>query len=131
MNYETSTNRDLNLRMAELLGLEVNLDKTNMLDCMMKQLQHEMLDVDDDHSIFIDGDFVDYCTSWNATMPLAVEHGISMLSCNGVYEVSYDYEAPVGKFGTDEVLTWHIDVEKDQVLRAIVICLIKFLEAKK
>lgn len=73
----------------------------------------------------------DYCNDWSATMPLAIKHDISMLSCDGVYEVSYDYEAPVGKFGTDETLTWHIDAQKDQTLRAIVICLIKVLEAKR
>lgn len=125
MNYETATNRELNLRIAELIGLEVNLDKTNMLDGMLVGLRDVIDDIDDDHSIFIDGDFVDYCTDFSATMPLAIEHDISMLSCDGVYEVSCDYEAPVGKFGADETISWYIDAQKDQMLRSIVICLIK------
>lgn len=71
-----------------------------------------------------------YCIDWNATMPLAVEHGISVISDGDDYEVSYDYYAPVGKFETDELLSECCSVSKKDVLRAIIICLIKVLEAE-
>ena len=76
-------------------------------------------------------ELMDYCADWNATMLLAVEYGVSILHCGGDdFEISYEYHAPVGKFGTDEILTWHINAKKESVLRAIVICIIKVLENK-
>lgn len=71
-----------------------------------------------------------YCTDWGETMPLAIEHGITTLSCGDSYEVSYDYEAPTGSYGCGEILSSHIDAEKSGVLRAIVICLINKLESE-
>ena len=57
---------------------------------------------------------IDYCTDWNATMPLAVEYGVSILSCGGDdFEISYDYHAPAGKLGTDEIFTWHMNAKKE------------------
>ena len=125
MNYDKSTNEELNGRLLELLhGEQVNHfalsdDKTFVYDCGPTG------------DSFYRIDLLDYCTDWNATMPLAIEHGVSVLSCDGAYEVSYDYYAPVGSFGTEELLTWHVEVDKGMVLRAIVICLIKLLESKK
>lgn len=114
INYETATDKELEQALSKLTITEENGE--------YKNLAH--------NGLWIGGDSPSYCSDWNATMPLAVEHGISALDCDGTYEVSYDYEAPVGAFGTDEMVSWHIEVDKSQVLRAIVICLIKVLEAK-
>lgn len=62
-----------------------------------------------------------YCTDWNATMPLAVEHGIQyQLAEANDSDVHYAFH-----FDDREI------VEDKSLLRAIVICLIKVLEAKK
>ncbi len=60
---------------------------------------------------------VQYCTDWNATMPLAVEHGVCV-------SIRKDNTSLIGLYGDcpDEA-------EKGKELRAIVICLIKVLEA--
>jgi len=70
--------------------------------------------------------YKDYCTDWNATMPLAVDHGL-------------DIELPTEILGGIGQITKYIAgdtdimvefVIGDNPLRAIVICLIKVLENK-
>jgi len=98
MNYENATNDDLEVKLAELIGM----DSLNALNAPR------------------------YCTDWNATMPLAVEYG-------------FDIELPIACLGGIGQITKYIagdtDIMVDFVigdnpLRAIVICLIKVLEAK-
>lgn len=118
MNYEEATNQELNQRLTRLV---FNLGNWSVGRCgrifyMINAGGHHT------HSV------VKFCTDWGQTMPLAIEHGISVLSCGGDYEVSYDYYGPSGAHGCDEELTWHINVKRHEVLRAIVICLIKKLE---
>lgn len=68
----------------------------------------------------------DYCTDWNATMPLAFEHGLSVefpdSNLGGVGQITKYME------GATDIET-HLK-SSDNPLRAIVICLIKVLEAK-
>lgn len=79
-----------------------------------------------------------YCTNWQCAMPLAVEHGISMMKTNdkGYGEIwvcgKANFVDGIWKF--DKSITGRcVDFEADDVnpLRAIVICLIKMLEAKQ
>lgn len=125
MNYESATDFELNKR---LLELTCHPDDTitdiyqHRLAGKLKLFSHAMFKVegcDDELS-------VNYCTDWNATMPLAVEHGL-------------DIELPTELLGGIGQITKHIEcntdimvefVIGDNPLRAIVICLIKVLENK-
>lgn len=74
---------------------------------------------------------IDYCIDWNATMPLAIEHGISICIYFDVCEVSYEHSCSIGSFGTNENAIYHIETTKENALKAVVFCLIKKLESKK
>lgn len=119
MNYETATNKELNGRLLELIyGEQVNYftlsdDETFVYDCGPVG--------DEFHRI----DLHDYCSDWNATMPLAVEHGVYYYPSKNGYE---------GRMVTKQDRNGHYYNQKsneDNPLRAIVICLIKVLEGKQ
>jgi len=68
----------------------------------------------------------DYCTDWNATMPLAVECGVFYdKHHDGLYVATLVYE-----FGKKS-LSYEFHSYDKNPLRAIVICLIKVLTAKR
>ncbi|AUR84303.1 NinX [Vibrio phage 1.052.A._10N.286.46.C3] len=69
---------------------------------------------------------IHFCNDWNATMPLAVERGVT-LSPSGRVELS-EWEA---SFGLNDDLQPEIEAWQENPLRAIVICLIKVLEANQ
>lgn len=74
-----------------------------------------------------------YCTDWNATMPLAVEYGVSPLisddNFNHASTDPYETYEPQGMGARDGFFS-HPIKDKAETLRAIVICLIKVLEEK-
>ena len=106
MNYETATNDDLEVKLGELLGMGRFAALTAPR----------------------------YCTNWNATMPLAVEHGVSPLVGNDNYNYAttnaYETYEPHGMNSSDGYFCVRIN-DKSETLRAIVICLIKVLEGKQ
>ena len=129
MNYETATDFELNMRLAKALGFDIFNDQcaslkskssSVLIDCHGEQGEV-------DGSIIICRE-VNYCTDWNATMPLAVEHGVELSPCyngwwfSGVVE-SYTHE--------EEVLSYSGITVCEGTLRSIVICLIKVLESKQ
>lgn len=65
-----------------------------------------------------------YCTDISATWPLMIEHGVSVNALFGGDYKAFEIYEKTGLHGND------IADEKG-LLRAIVICLIKVLEAKK
>lgn len=104
MNYETATNDDLEVKLAELLGM----DSLSALNAPK------------------------YCTNWNATMPLAVKHGVTPVLDDGYgYATTDPYEIyePHGRGESDGFFAVEIDHDTTP-LCAIVTCLIKVLEAK-
>lgn len=126
MNYDTATNKDLNLRLLELLHgdgvrhFNLSADESFIYDCGVTGDNFYRIDLHD------------YCASWQETMPLAIENEISALSCEGgIYEISYDFYGDLSTHKTDELLTCSVDVRKSEVLRTIVIFLIKKLELDK
>lgn len=115
MNYETASDFELNKRLAELLGFKFRVDG----DKLILAIKHQGSNV-----ISIEGT-VDYCTDWNATMPMAVEHGAYYYPSKNGYE---------GRVVTKQDRNGHYYNQKsneDNPLRAIVICLIKVLESKQ
>lgn len=72
-----------------------------------------------------------YCTDWNATMTLAVEHGLSMIKMDSGYQVVHDYDYIDVGFHDDINNCWieaNAQYGHCNPLRAIMICLIKVLE---
>lgn len=61
----------------------------------------------------------DYCNDWSAAGPIIVDNEISLNSYSGTWEASYEYDAPIGAFGTDELVT--IAVEGRNPLRTAMI----------
>lgn len=118
MKYETATDADLNHRLLELLhGPVVNHwslsdDETFIYDCGPTG------------EGFYKIELRDYCNDWNATMPLAIEHGVYY------YPSKNGYEGRVVTKQDRDGHYYHQKSNEDKPLRAIVICLIKVLEAK-
>lgn len=125
MNYAQSSDKELNIKLLELIhGDVVNYwclsdDEAFIYDCGPIG--------EDFHKI----ELKDYCNDWNATMPLAVQYGVTPIlddgygfATNDPYEV---YE-PHGKNQSDGF--FNVSMDEETPLRAIVICLIKILEAK-
>ena len=113
MNYETATNIELNFELARKLNLRPYKNPEEGGDAVM---------VTADHGFY---KWIDYCTDWNATMPLAVEHGVYYYPSKNGYE---------GRVVTKQDRNGHYYNQKsneDNPLRAIVICLIKVLESKQ
>ncbi|WVH05526.1 hypothetical protein KKJFFJLC_00051 [Vibrio phage vB_VpaS_PGB] len=112
MNYENATNEELNNRLLELIhGDVVNYwclsdDETFIYDCGPTG------------DSFYKINLHDYCSDWNATMPLAVEYGIT------IYLEGTRPKAMQVSGGSETLI-----IDQDP-LRAIVFCLIKVLEAK-
>ena len=97
MNYKTATNDDLEIKLGELLGMGRFAALTAPR----------------------------YCTNWNATMPLAIEHSIELSPC---YSGRY-YAGIVETYKHEEVSSDYFAQTFDiDPLRAVVICLIKKLE---
>jgi hypothetical protein len=128
MNYETATDFELNEKLlmlvAEKNGDKIAETRPHRLAEKMKCFSHVVFRLRDCHEELK----VNYCTDWNATMPLAIEYGVELSPCfNGWWFAgvvdSYTYE--------EEVLSYSGITTCENPLRAIVICLIKVLEANK
>ncbi|HDR2728419.1 MULTISPECIES: phage protein NinX family protein [Enterobacter cloacae complex] len=46
-----------------------------------------------------------YCNNPADAWPIIVDNEISLNSYSGTWEASYEYDAPIGAFGTDELVT--------------------------
>lgn len=120
MNYDTATDFELEVKLHTIVSKRPHVKAPNE----NQRIYFTSAD---------DGDQVEivnvprYCTDWDATMPLAVEYGVELSPCfdgwwfAGVVK-SYSYE--------EEVLDYSGITTCEHPLRAIVICLIKVLEAK-
>lgn len=47
----------------------------------------------------------DPCNNPSDAWPIIVDNKISLNSYSGTWEASYEYDAPIGAFGTDEIVT--------------------------
>ncbi|EKZ6391750.1 DUF2591 family protein [Klebsiella aerogenes] len=47
----------------------------------------------------------DYCNDWSASGPIIVNNEISLNSYGSAWEASFEHDAPIGSFGTDETVT--------------------------
>lgn len=106
MNYDTATNDQLEVRVGELLGM----GSISVLNAPR------------------------YCTDWNATMPLAIEHKISVRWLDGVNcwvsDQVFDNQGGVYSSFSSYQLETGGEILEQTPLRTIVISLIKVLEAK-
>lgn len=51
----------------------------------------------------------DFCNNWSDAGPIIVDSEISLNSYSGTWEASYEYDAPIGAFGTDELVTQAVE----------------------
>lgn len=51
----------------------------------------------------------DYCNSVPDAWQIIVDNEISLNSYSGTWEASYKYDAPIGAFGTDEIVTKSVE----------------------
>lgn len=51
----------------------------------------------------------DYCNNPADAWTIIVENEISLNSYSGTWEASYEYDAPIGVFGTDELVTKSVE----------------------
>ncbi len=115
MNYEDMSDLELNKLMAVKLGFEFpSKPKEPYSSISGNVIFNNGCDGRDSRPYF-----PDYCTDWNATMPLAVEYGL---------KIDPRRTSPkLGYMVSESDLTYSVDKNP---LRAIVICLIKVLKAK-
>lgn len=121
MNYENATDAELEVKLAHLIGYEPS-DMELLAGQMVSQLKRDPLI---GRAIKDEKEFPcpDYCTDWNATMPLAVKYGLSL--------EPDAYEERGWWFSASRHTDFHARNESGEPLRAIVICLIEVLESKQ
>lgn len=113
MNHEEMSNFELNKKLADLLGIYWHSrPSSNDLHEWVYSDNYAQCDTRTNPAV----DLADYCTDWNATMPLAVEHEITLDKIDG-------YGWGASQLYTDISFSCY-----DNPLRAIVICLIKAME---
>ena len=120
MNYAKARDFELNKRLLELsCPLDSTITETyeHRLAGKLKTFSHVMFKVDG-----CDEEFkINYCTDWNATMPLAIEYGVELSPCfNGWW-----FAGIVDTYtNEEEVLSYRGITTSESPLRAIVSCLI-------
>lgn len=125
MNYENATDTELNIRLTSLVykldGWECTPMGTIFFHCGV------------DGGQFYEQKVINYCTDWSATMPLAVEYGVTPLLDDGFgYATTDPYECYEPHGASEEGGFFAVKIDHDTPpLRAIVICLIKVLESKQ
>ncbi|EKY3088549.1 DUF2591 family protein [Cronobacter dublinensis] len=70
----------------------------------------------------------DYCNNPSDAWPIIVANGISLNHYTGTWEASYEYDAPIGAFRTDETVTCAI--EHKNPLRAAMIAFLLMQESQ-
>lgn len=68
----------------------------------------------------------DYCNDWSDAGPIIVDNEISLNSYGSAWEASFEHDAPIGAFGTDETVT--SGYEHRNPLRAAMIAFLMKLE---
>lgn len=135
MNYEEMTDFELNSKLAVLLGMRVATvdDAPFNYHINQKTPEQRLFEYHKNYPNTVwclkDGEpWEQYCFTldWNTTMPIAVKYGLSIelpdVRLGGVGTITYFIEN-----STDVSIDFK---SKDNPLRAIVICLIKILEAE-
>ena len=70
--------------------------------------------------------YFDPCNNPADAWPIIKENGISINHYNGVWEASFEWDAPVGAFGTDETVT--TSTEHNNPLRAAMVAYLMMRE---
>ncbi|MCK6946295.1 DUF2591 domain-containing protein [Enterobacter bugandensis] len=94
MDYSQLSDFEINKRVGIALGKEIMPDDCQ--DFGLSGFPEVMLR---------NGDIKDYCNDPADAWPIIVDNEISLNSYSGTWEASYEYDAPIGAFGTDELVT--------------------------
>ena len=124
MNYETATDFELNVKLTEIV-LANRYPRAKSIEFDGRQHCFWV-----NHIGFSSFPVADYCNDWNATMPLAVKHGVGLM-CTGSDDYGLTYSATDGLWHhSNSIYPVTMEIQcNGKPLRAVVICLIKFLTA--
>lgn len=100
MDYSKLSDHEINVKVGSVIGFAAKLMAVN------KQ--------------------TDYCNNPADAWPIIDGNGISINHYNGVWEASFEWDAPVGAFGTDETVT--TSTEHKNPLRAAMVAYLMMRE---
>lgn len=125
MNYETATNDEIEIKLAELAGFKPSDVETYVSDIISEMANSQDPIVRQSVFGMKRSPHPSYCTDWNATMPLAVKYSVGVSKQSNELWMASNFDLSNPAYG---IHTFHYD---NNPLRAIVICLIKVLESKQ
>ena len=112
MDYSKMSDFQINMAVHGCLGLDLH-DCTEVAGSLTKIRS-------------TGGHCVDYCNNPADAWQIIQENGISINHCNGVWEASFEWDAPVGAFGTYETVT--TSTEHKNPLRAAMVAYLMMRE---
>ena len=92
MDYSELKDQEINMLVAKIQHPDKNFIESKTRPPSVVLLNHI-------------NNWVDYCNNWSDAGPIIVDSEISLNSYSGTWEASYEYDAPIGAFGTDELVT--------------------------
>ncbi|EPE3214118.1 phage protein NinX family protein [Cronobacter sakazakii] len=116
MDYSKLSDQEINMQIARVLHPEREVIESKSRPpsaCVIGHLPSKWLD---------------YCNNPADAWPIIVANGISLNHYTGTWEASYEYDAPIGAFGTDETVTCAI--EHKNPLRAAMIAFLLMQESQ-
>ena len=112
MDYSKMSDQEINLAVARIIHPDLNpIESKARPPSICFPDMHE---------------WVDYCNHPANSWPIIEENGISINHYNGVWEASFEWDAPVGAFGTDETVT--TSTEHKNPLRAAMVAYLMMRE---
>lgn len=123
MNYSKLSDFEINGMVASLTQSTGDHTQTSN-----ETFIHEYADIGEINGLCIGWKKFDPCNNPADAWPIIVANGISLNHYTGTWEASYEYDAPIGAFGTDEAVTSAI--EHKNPLRAAMIAFLLMQESQ-
>lgn len=101
MDYSQLSDQEINA----MVGRLVSKDGLSIIASDGNAVIHEYADCGEFKGICLGWKIFDPCHNPADAWPIIVDNEISLNSYSGTWEASYEYDAPIGAFGTDELVT--------------------------
>ena len=101
MDYSQLSDQEINAMVGKL----VSKDGLSIIASDGNAVIHEYADCGELKGICLGWKVFDPCNDPAYAWPIIVDNEISLNSYSGTWEASYEYDAPIGAFGTDELVT--------------------------
>lgn len=92
MDYSQLSDQEINMLVAKIQHPDKNFIESKTRPPSVVLLNHINM-------------WIDYCNNPADAWTIIVDNEISLNSYSGTWEASYEYDAPIGAFGTDELFT--------------------------